>query len=313
MTNSSGSQIESTNYMPFGGMRAHSGTTTSNYKYTDQELDAENGLYNYDARMYDPIIGRFISPDTIVPEPYNPQSLNRYTYCLNNPLIYVDPSGYVLADINADGHIDPDESTLDEIEIIAKRMSLTLWALNWAGDINQNSTLNLFPGIGGVGDVGVSSNQSDYQADSREGKLSLNNIDKVLNKLAETRSGRAMAKAIREGKVRLFLTLNRVGSDKYLKVIYLQIGQPINRTVGIIAHEFTHIFDEKNWPMPNRETDPLGFALATLAREKRSYEAAIQVNSELDDPDWYFISIGERDLSKWIIDHYEECAILRGK
>jgi RHS repeat-associated protein len=94
MTNSSGNQIESTNYMPFGGMRAHSGTTTSNYKFTDQELDAENGLYNYNARLYDPIIGRFISADPIVPEPYNPQSLNRYTYCLNNPLIYTDPSGH---------------------------------------------------------------------------------------------------------------------------------------------------------------------------------------------------------------------------
>ena len=94
MTNTSGNQVESTNYMPFGGMRAHSGTTTSNYKFTDQELDAENGLYNYNARMYDPIIGRFISADPIVPEPYNPQSLNRYSYCLNNPLIYVDPSGY---------------------------------------------------------------------------------------------------------------------------------------------------------------------------------------------------------------------------
>jgi RHS repeat-associated protein len=62
--------------------------------YTDQELDAENGLYNYGARLYDPFIGRFISPDTIVQAPYNPQSLNRYSYCLNNPLRYTDPSGH---------------------------------------------------------------------------------------------------------------------------------------------------------------------------------------------------------------------------
>ncbi len=44
--------------------------------------------------MYDPFIGRFISADTIVPDFTNPQSLNRYSYVLNNPLIYVDPSGY---------------------------------------------------------------------------------------------------------------------------------------------------------------------------------------------------------------------------
>ena len=46
------------------------------------------------ARYYDPEIGRFISADTIVPDPTNPQSLNRYSYCLNNPLKYIDPSGH---------------------------------------------------------------------------------------------------------------------------------------------------------------------------------------------------------------------------
>ncbi len=45
------------------------------------------------ARYYDATIGRFISADTIVPEWTNPQSLNRYSYCLNNPLKYIDPSG----------------------------------------------------------------------------------------------------------------------------------------------------------------------------------------------------------------------------
>ncbi len=39
-------------------------------------------------------MSRYITPDTIVPDPYNPQSLNRYSYCLNNPLIYTDPSGH---------------------------------------------------------------------------------------------------------------------------------------------------------------------------------------------------------------------------
>jgi hypothetical protein len=46
------------------------------------------------ARWYDPALGRFISPDSIVPQPGNPQSLNRYSYVLNNPLKYTDPSGH---------------------------------------------------------------------------------------------------------------------------------------------------------------------------------------------------------------------------
>jgi len=50
-------------------------------------------LINMNARMYDPAIGRFISPDPYVQAPDNTQSFNRYSYCLNNPLKYTDKSG----------------------------------------------------------------------------------------------------------------------------------------------------------------------------------------------------------------------------
>jgi hypothetical protein len=46
-------------------------------------------------RRYDPALGRFISADTVVPEPGNPQALNRFSYCYNNPLRYVDPTGHL--------------------------------------------------------------------------------------------------------------------------------------------------------------------------------------------------------------------------
>jgi len=78
-------------YYPWGGTRA--GSVPTDIKFTGQRLDA-TGLYYYNARYYDATIGRFISADTIVPDPFNPQSFNRYAYCLNNPLKYVDPSGY---------------------------------------------------------------------------------------------------------------------------------------------------------------------------------------------------------------------------
>jgi RHS repeat-associated protein len=64
-----------------------------NHKFTGQEEDSETGLYNYGARYYDPAVGRFISADSIVPDYTNPQSLNRYSYVLNNPLNYTDPTG----------------------------------------------------------------------------------------------------------------------------------------------------------------------------------------------------------------------------
>ena len=47
-------------------------------------------------RLYDPLLGRFLSPDNYVQEPFNTQNLNRYSYCLNNPVKYTDPSGEFL-------------------------------------------------------------------------------------------------------------------------------------------------------------------------------------------------------------------------
>ena len=51
-------------------------------------------LVNMDGRMYDPTVGRFISADPFVQNPNFTQSLNRYAYCINNPLSLVDPTGY---------------------------------------------------------------------------------------------------------------------------------------------------------------------------------------------------------------------------
>lgn len=64
--------------------------------FTGHEMDDEIGLINMNARMYDPVLGRFLSPDTYVQFPDNAQSYNRYTYVNNNPLSYTDPSGHFL-------------------------------------------------------------------------------------------------------------------------------------------------------------------------------------------------------------------------
>jgi len=77
------------------------GATPTSYQYTGQRNDSSIGLYPsatsgqafYNARYYDPALGRFIQADTIVPSPANPQSYNRYAYVLNNPLRYTDPTG----------------------------------------------------------------------------------------------------------------------------------------------------------------------------------------------------------------------------
>ena len=73
ITDMNGNEVEISNYMPFGSLRSHSGSYVSDYKFTDQELDDSTGLYDYGARMYDPVIGRFISADIIVQDPFDPQ------------------------------------------------------------------------------------------------------------------------------------------------------------------------------------------------------------------------------------------------
>jgi len=64
--------------------------------YTGHEHLEQIGLINMNGRMYDPLIGRFLSPDNYIQSPGNPQSYNRYSYCLNNPLKYIDPSGEIV-------------------------------------------------------------------------------------------------------------------------------------------------------------------------------------------------------------------------
>ncbi|TYR37429.1 endonuclease [Sphingobacterium phlebotomi] len=61
--------------------------------YTGHEHLAWFGLVNMNARLYDPALGRFLSPDPYVQMPDFTQNFNRYSYALNNPLIYVDPNG----------------------------------------------------------------------------------------------------------------------------------------------------------------------------------------------------------------------------
>ena len=61
--------------------------------YTGHEMLNDFDIINMNGRLYDPVLGRFLSPDNFVQMPDNAQSYNRYSYCLNNPLKYTDPSG----------------------------------------------------------------------------------------------------------------------------------------------------------------------------------------------------------------------------
>jgi len=97
---SAGSLVNRVRYYPFGSIRTQEGgTPVTDRLFTGQQRLSENGIYNYGARFYNAMTGRFLQADAIVPGPGDPQSLNRYSYVLNNPMRYTDPSGNVLMDM----------------------------------------------------------------------------------------------------------------------------------------------------------------------------------------------------------------------
>jgi RHS repeat-associated protein len=94
-TNLTGTRVSELRYYPFGETRYSNGTTSTSKRFTSQEEQIDIGLYDYGARFYDPALGRFVSADSVVPQPGAPQSINRYSYVRNSPLTRIDPSGHV--------------------------------------------------------------------------------------------------------------------------------------------------------------------------------------------------------------------------
>ena len=77
---------------PWGNAR--NGLNGDQRGFTGHEHLAELGLIHMNGRIYDPVIGRFLQADPIIQAPHNAQSHNRYSYVMNNPLSFTDPSGF---------------------------------------------------------------------------------------------------------------------------------------------------------------------------------------------------------------------------
>ena len=103
-TDDGGNLVEETSYDAWG--RKRDPETWNAYGFSNDSIsEYDNGftghehidmfdMVNMDGRMYDPILGRFMTPDPFVQMPDFTQSLNRYSYCMNNPLSLTDPTGY---------------------------------------------------------------------------------------------------------------------------------------------------------------------------------------------------------------------------
>lgn len=94
VTDSKSHVAEKLAYSPFGSTSVNTRRkAVASRQFTGQIYDNSTGYYYYRARYYDPTIGRFITPDNVVPNLYLTQAANPYTYAYNNPVNLVDPTG----------------------------------------------------------------------------------------------------------------------------------------------------------------------------------------------------------------------------
>ena len=108
VTNQSGTLTSQQRYLPFGAARTipNSPILGTDFTYTGQRLldSGMGGIMDYKARFYSPALGRFVQPDTIIPNPANPQSWNRYSYVTNRPVNFNDPTGHIKCEFDAQGN-----------------------------------------------------------------------------------------------------------------------------------------------------------------------------------------------------------------
>jgi RHS repeat-associated protein len=92
-TDNNGNLVARQLYDAWGNVRLR-GDLKTDIGYTSQREDVSINLMFYRARYFSPYLNRFISADTLVPDAGDPQSWNRFSYGLNNPVKYTDPTGH---------------------------------------------------------------------------------------------------------------------------------------------------------------------------------------------------------------------------
>jgi RHS repeat-associated protein len=92
---STGERVSELRFTPWGSTRYASGSQATDYQFTGQRNEEELGLYFFQSRFYDQELGRFISPDTLIPDPNNALDWDRYQFVRSNPIYYNDPSGNI--------------------------------------------------------------------------------------------------------------------------------------------------------------------------------------------------------------------------
>ena len=130
------------------------GTIRFSRGFTGHEHYADLKIINMNGRLYDPVIARFFSPDNFVQAPGFTQSYNRYSYCLNNPLQWVDPSG---EDLFAPWYKD------------------AIGFVHWIGSVDDMPNYGTF-----LGNEGVFTSDGEMRYYYADGRISNNKLSQVI-------------------------------------------------------------------------------------------------------------------------------------
>ena len=171
-TDTAGAATASRAYYAYGAERSSTGELQTDRTFTGQKRDA-TGLMYYNARYYDPALGTFVSPDTIVPDPGMVIDYNRFLYVRGNPLTYNDPSGHSGLDRawesrfasahNGNGPVDSDRiDRIVSLHIVGPSTgSLTWGPEDWAEyALNREKYL-----LGLIGKAGVEIDRASWGRD----------------------------------------------------------------------------------------------------------------------------------------------------
>lgn len=146
LVNENGEVLNSYEYDAFGNTSKYTEKIQNRFQYSGEQFDKMTGQYYLRARFYDPTVGRFVTEDTYRGQLNDTMSLNLYTYCSNNPVNLIDPSGHMsVENLNAYSFIYNTARDTDSInQYVIEDNGLNIWtALHEIAQLNVARELYL--------------------------------------------------------------------------------------------------------------------------------------------------------------------------